>query len=77
MQVHLLSDHLLWDRIDSSVLRRGQPDSGEGCFVLQADRLVASLLSFRSVQSSLAVRKFRGAGEERCERGYGQVCANL
>ena len=40
----------------------------------KADRLVASLLSFHSVQSSLAVH---AAGEERCERGQGQVCANL
>jgi len=56
----------------------------------KADRLVASMLSFRSVQSSLAVREFRAAGEERCEsmtachtngvpyeRGHGRVCANL
>ena len=34
-------------------------------------------ISFRSVQSSLAVRKFRVAGKERCERGHGRVCANL
>ena len=43
----------------------------------KADRLVASLLGFRSIQSSLAVRKFRAAGEERCERGHGRVHANL
>ena len=33
----------------------------------KADRLVVSLLSFRSVQSSLAVHQFHGAGEECCE----------
>ena len=43
----------------------------------KTDRLVASLLSFRSVQSSLAVCEFRAAGEERCEWGYGWVCAKL
>ena len=37
----------------------------------------ASLLSFRSVQSSPAICKFRAAGEEHCKRGHGQVCANL
>ena len=41
----------------------------------KADRLVASLPSFRSVQSSLAVRKFCAAGKERCERGHRQACA--
>ena len=43
----------------------------------KADRLIASLLSFRSVQSSPAVRKFCGAREECCEPSHGQVCANL
>ena len=43
----------------------------------KADRLVASLLSFRSVQSSPTVREFRAARAERCEPGHGQVCANL
>ena len=43
----------------------------------KVDLLVASLLSFRSVQSSLAVREFRAAGEECCKRGHGLVCANL
>ena len=43
----------------------------------KADRLVASLLSFRSIQSSLAVRKFHAAGEEHCKRGHGRVCVNL
>ena len=49
-----------------SVLRRCQPDkySGESrvsCY--KADRLVASLPSFRSVQSSHAVRKFHAEGK--------------
>ena len=43
----------------------------------KADRLVASLLSFRSDQSSPAVRKFHAAREESCEPGHGKVCANL
>ena len=43
----------------------------------KADRLVAPLLSFCSVQSSLAVHEFRAAREERCEPGHRQVCANL
>ena len=34
------------------------------------DRLVDSLLSFRSVQSSPAVREFLAAREERCEPGH-------
>ena len=37
----------------------------------KVDRLVALLLSFRSVPSSLAVREFCAAGEERCKRGHG------
>ena len=40
----------------------------------KVDRLIASLLSFRSVQLSLAVHEFRAAGEERCKRG---VCELL
>ena len=45
----------------------------------KVDWLVASLLhvSFHSIQSMLAVREFRAAGEECCERGHGRVCANL
>ena len=43
----------------------------------KAYQLVASLPSFRSIQSSLAVRKFRAAGKERYERGHERVCANL
>ena len=45
------------------------------CYI--ADRLVASLPSFRNVQSLLAVRKFRAAVKEHCERGYRRVCVNL
>ena len=40
-------------------------------------KLIASLLSFRSLRSSFAVRKFHAAGEEHRERGHGRVCANL
>ena len=43
----------------------------------KADRLVASLPSFHSIQSSLAVREFHSAGEECSERDHGQVCVNL
>ena len=43
----------------------------------KADGLAASLPNFHSIQSSLAVLKFRVAGKERCKRGHGQVCANL
>ena len=43
----------------------------------KVDRFIASLLSIRGVQLSLAVRKFCAAGEERCERGHGWVRANL
>ena len=63
--------------VGSSVLCRGQPDSGKSCIVLQRGWLVASLLSFCSVQSSLAVREICAADEELCEQGHGQVCAKL
>ena len=43
----------------------------------RVDQLVASLPSFRSIQSSLAVHKFRAAEEERCEWDHEQMCANL
>ena len=43
----------------------------------KADQLVASLPSFYSIQSLLAVRKFLAAGEECCEQGHRQVCVNL
>ena len=59
------------------MLRRGQPDSRESCIVLQS-RLTRSLVAnFRSIRSLLAVCKFCATGEERCEWGYGQMCANL
>ena len=46
----------------------------KSCIVLQS-RLTCSLVAkFLSVQLSLA---FHAAGEECCERGHGQVCANL
>ena len=34
----------------------------------KADRLVASLPSFHSIQSSLAVREFHAAGKEQCNK---------
>ena len=43
------------------------------CYKL--DRLTASLKRFHSVQSSLAVRKFRAAATS--EQGHGRVCVNL
>ena len=62
--------------IGPSVIHQGQSDSGAAsCY--KADRLVASLIGFHSVQSSFAVRKSRAAGEEHCKRGHGWVCANL
>ena len=63
--------------IGSSMLRRGQPDSGEGCIMLQSGPTLASLLSICSIQSLPAVRKFRAVREERCEPSHGQVCVNL
>ena len=42
----------------------------------KAVQLIASLLSFRSIQSSLAVCEYRAAGEV-LERGHRRVCANL
>ena len=53
------------------------PTLEKAALCYKADQLVASLLSFRSIQSSLAVCEFRAAGEKRCKRGHGQVCANL
>ena len=61
----------------ASSLREASPTVEKAISCYKADRLVASLPSFRSVQSALAVRKFRAAGKERCERGHGRVCANL
>ena len=59
-------------------IRRGQADNGESCIVLQSGpthSLVA--ISFRSVQSLLAVREFCAAGEEGCKQDHGWVCVNL
>ena len=61
------------------VLRRCQPDkySGESCIVLQSWPTRSLVAKFHSVQSSLAVRKFRAAGKEHCKQGHGQVCAKV
>ena len=40
----------------------------------KADWLLASLLSFCSIQSSLSVCKFRATGKECCEQGHKHVC---
>ena len=61
----------------SSMLHRGQPDSGEGCIVLQSEPTRSLVAKFPHVQSSPAVCKFCAAREERCEPGHWQVCANL
>ena len=53
------------------------PTVEKAVWCYKVDQLVASLLSFHSVQSSPAVREFRAAREERCEHCHGQVCANL
>ena len=53
------------------------PTVAKAASCYKADWLVASLLCFRSIQSSLAVREFRAAGEEHCEPGHGQVYVNL
>ena len=63
--------------IDGSSFVKATPTVEKAVSGYKADRLVASLLSFRSVQSSPAVREFRAAGEKRCGPGHGQVCANL
>ena len=64
-------------RIVASCFVEASPTVEKAVSCYKADRLVASLPSFRSVQLSLAVRKFCAAGKERCERGHGQACANL
>ena len=53
------------------------PTVEKAALCYKADQLVTSLLSFRNIQSSLAVREFRAAGEKRCKQGHGWVCANL
>ena len=40
----------------------------------KADWLIASLLTFRSIQLSLAVHEFRAAEEEHCEQAHRCVC---
>ena len=60
-----------------SVIRRGPPNSGKSCIVLQSRPTCSLVAKFLSVQSSLAVCEFCAAEEERCEQGHGQVCANL
>ena len=47
-------------------------EKAELCY--KADQLLASLPSFHSIQSSLAVREFHSAGKECSERDHGQVC---
>ena len=55
------------------MLRRGQPDSGEGCIVLQSGPTRSFVAKFRSVWSSLAVHEFRAAKEEHCKPGHDEV----
>ena len=43
--------------------------------MLQSGPTVASLPSFHTVQSLLAVHEYRAAGEEHCEQGNERVCA--
>ena len=60
--------------IASSVFRQGQPDSGEGCIVLQNGPTCSLLAKF---QSSLAVREFRAAGDRHWTRPRMGVCKPL
>ena len=50
--------------VGSAMLRRGQPDSGEGCIMLQSGQTHSLVAKFLHVQSLLAVCEFRAAGEE-------------
>ena len=63
--------------VGSSMLRRGQPDSGECCIVLQS-RLTCTLVgkfSQRSVIAcSMRILRYRG---RMLQTRYGQVCVNL
>ena len=54
-----------WPTLDAKLATRGSRID-----LYKADRPVASLLSFRSIQSSVAVCEFHTTGEERCERGH-------
>ena len=68
------------NRLASSVrpcFVEASPTVEKAVLCYKADRFVASLLSFCSVQSLPAVREFRAAREEHCEPSHGQVCANL
>ena len=51
------------------VLRRGQPDSGKSCTMLES-RPTCSLFAKFLQHSSLAVREFRAAGNERCKQDH-------
>ena len=53
------------------------PTVEKAALCYKADQLVTSLLSFRNIQSLLAVHEFCAAGEKRCKRGHGRVCVNL
>ena len=53
---------------------KASPTVEKAVLCYKADRLVASLPSFHSVQLSLAVCKFHAAGKECCERGHGRGC---
>ena len=69
---------LPWDRIDgSSVLRWGQPDSGEGCIVLQRGPTCSLVVKFLHVQSSLAVREFcANKATDGCVRTFDAWCCS-
>ena len=56
---------------------KASPTVEEAVMCYKANQLVGSLPIFRSIQLSFAVREFHAAGEEHCERGHEQVCANL
>ena len=58
------------------VLRRGQPDGGESCIVLESGP-IRSLVAKLPQHLSLAVHEFRAASNDRCEQGYRRVCAKL
>ena len=64
-------------RIVASCFVKASPTVEKAVSCYNADRLVASLPSFHSVQSSLAVRKFHAAGKECCERSHERVCENI
>ena len=59
--------------VGSSVLRQGQPDSGEGCIVLQSEptRSLVARFPQRSVVACSTRIEFRS--KEHCEPGHGKV----